>query len=193
VVVHARRATLTQVQVARESGDAELIRLLHEQHGAALWAVALRTTADRGRAQDAVQETLLRAWRHPAALDPSRGDPRPWLLRTLRNVLIDEWRSRAARPELLSDDPVGAESGTAPGAHAVTDHAEAAVQAWTVAAALDRLSAEHRAVLVECYYRGRTVSEAAATLGVPAGTVKSRVHYGLRALRLALEEMGVGS
>jgi RNA polymerase sigma-70 factor, ECF subfamily len=179
------------MEVGRESRDAELIRLLHEQHGAALWAVALRTTADPGRAQDAVQETLFRAWRHPAALDPRRGDPRPWLLRTLRNVLIDEWRSRAARPELLSDDPVGAESGTATGT--VTDHAEAAVQAWTVAAALDRLSAEHRAALVECYYRGRTVGEAAAVLGVPPGTVKSRVHYGLRALRLALEEMGVGT
>ncbi len=170
--------------------DAELIRVLHEQHGAALWAVAIRTTADRGRAQDAVQETLLRAWRHPAALDPSRGDPRPWLLRTLRNVLIDEWRSRSARPELLSDDPEGASSDE----HTVvTDHAEAAVQAWTVAAALDRLSAEHRAVVVECYYRGRTVNEAASVLNVPAGTVKSRVHYALRALRLALEEMGVGS
>jgi len=103
-----------------------------------------------------------------------------------------QWVEAVGR-HLPGDDPVGAESGTAPGAHTVTDHAEAAVQAWTVAAALGRLSAEHRAVLVECYYRGRTVSEAAAALGVPAGTVKSRVHYGLRALRLALEEMGVGS
>jgi RNA polymerase sigma-70 factor, ECF subfamily len=191
VVVHARRATLTGVEAVGETGDAELIRLLHEQHGAALWAVALRTTADRGRAQDAVQETLLRAWRHPDALDPSRGDPRPWLLRTLRNVLIDEWRSRSARPELLSDDPDGVGRATDP--RTVTDHAEAAVQSWTVAAALDRLSVEHRAVLVECYYRGRTVGEAASVLNVPPGTVKSRVHYALRALRLALEEMGVAS
>jgi RNA polymerase sigma-70 factor (ECF subfamily) len=179
--------------VGRESGDAELIRVLHEQHGAALWAVALRTTADRGRAQDAVQETLLRAWRHPAALDPSRGDPRPWLLRTLRNVLIDEWRARSARPELLSDDPAGVGSGTTTGDHTVGDHADAAVQSWTVAAALDRLSMEHRTVLVECYYRGRSVGEAASTLNIPPGTVKSRVHYALRALRLALEEMGVAS
>ncbi|MCD2195691.1 sigma-70 family RNA polymerase sigma factor [Actinomycetospora endophytica] len=177
--------------VGRESGDAELIRVLHEQHGAALWAVALRTTADRGRAQDAVQETLLRAWRHPAALDPSRGDPRPWLLRTLRNVLIDEWRARSARPELLSDDPAGVGSGTTWGDHTVGDHADAAVQSWTVAAALDRLSTEHRTVLVECYYRGRSVGEAASVLNIPPGTVKSRVHYALRALRLALEEMGV--
>jgi RNA polymerase sigma-70 factor (ECF subfamily) len=175
------------VEVGRESGDAELIRLLHEQHGAALWAVALRTTADRGRAQDAVQETLLRAWRHPAALDPSRGDPRPWLLRTLRNVLIDDWRARKARPEVLYED-VGAA-----GEPSVADHADAAAQSWVVGAALARLTPEHRAVLAECYYRGRTVAEAAAVLGVPPGTVKSRTHYALRALRLVLEEMGVGS
>jgi RNA polymerase sigma-70 factor, ECF subfamily len=172
-------------------GDgADLIRVLHEDHGAVLWAVAMRTTADPGRAQDAVQETLLRAWRHPEALEPHRGDPRPWLLRTLRNVLIDDWRSRAARPEVLSDDPAGVAPSAAPTA---ADHADAAVQAWTVAAALARLSPEHRAVVVECWYRGRTVSEAAVALGIPPGTVKSRTHYALRALRLALEEMGVGS
>jgi RNA polymerase sigma-70 factor (ECF subfamily) len=170
--------------------DAELLRVLHEEHGAALWAVALRSTADPGRAQDAVQETLLRAWRHPDALEPDRGDARPWLMRTLRNVLIDDWRSRAVRPEVLTDDPSGVASS---GSSTAADHADAAVQAWTVAAALARLTPEHRAVVVECYYRGRTVSEAAAALGIPPGTVKSRAHYALRALRLALEEMGVGS
>jgi RNA polymerase sigma-70 factor (ECF subfamily) len=172
------------------TSEADLVRLLHEQHGAVLWAVALRSTGDPGRAQDAVQETLLRAWRHPDALDGSRGDPRPWLLRTLRNVLIDDWRARSSRPEVLYDD---VERAGAPTDLAVADHAEAAAQAWVVAEALSRLTAEHRAVLVECYYRGRTVGQAATALGVPAGTVKSRTHYALRALRLALEEMGVGS
>ncbi|GAA4915978.1 RNA polymerase sigma-70 factor (ECF subfamily) [Actinomycetospora succinea] len=167
------------------TSDADLIRLLHERHGALLWAVAMRTTADPGRAQDAVQETLVRAWRHVDALDESRGDPRPWLLRTLRNVLIDEWRARSVRPEVLVDD-VGEPD------LAVADHADAAAQAWVVDAALARLSPEHRAVLAECYYRGRSVREAAAVLGVPPGTVKSRTHYALRALRLVLEEMGIG-
>jgi RNA polymerase sigma-70 factor, ECF subfamily len=170
------------------TSDADLIRLLHERHGAVLWAVALRTTADPGRAQDAVQETLVRAWRHVDALDESRGDPRPWLLRTLRNVLIDDWRARSARPEVLVDL---VDEGRAP-ALAVADHADAAAQAWVVDAALARLSPEPRAVLAECYYRGRSVRETAAVLGVPPGTVKSRTHYALRALRLVLEEMGVG-
>ena len=62
-----------------------------------------------------------------------------------------------------------------------------------VAEALTKLSPDHRAVLHECYYRGAPVSEAARRLGVPEGTVKSRTHYALRALRLELEEMGVGA
>jgi RNA polymerase sigma-70 factor (ECF subfamily) len=177
------------------SSEADLIRLLHDRHGALLWSVALQRTADPGRAQDAVQETLLRAWRHPDAFAEGRGDPRPWLLRTLRNVLIDEWRARAVRPEVLYDDVTEAEvqADLAGVGRSVADHADAAAQSWIVGAALARLSPEHRAVLGECYFRGRTVAEAAGVLGIPPGTVKSRAHYALRALRLVLEEMGVGS
>ncbi len=65
------------------------------------------------------------------------------------------------------------------------------VDEWIVAEALDRLTPEHRAVIVECYYRGRSTAEAAEVLNIPAGTVKSRTHYALRALRLAMQEMGV--
>ena len=71
------------------------------------------------------------------------------------------------------------------------DRTDQLLLSWVVADALTRLSEEHRAVLLECYYRGRPVAEAARRLGVPEGTVKSRTHYALRALRLALEEMGV--
>jgi RNA polymerase sigma-70 factor, ECF subfamily len=65
------------------------------------------------------------------------------------------------------------------------------LQSWVVADAVGTLSAEHRDVLLETYYRGRSVAEAARRLGIPEGTVKSRTHYALRALRLALEERGV--
>ncbi len=71
------------------------------------------------------------------------------------------------------------------------DETDRAVEAWTIAEALARLSDPHREVLVECFYRGRSVAEAAAVLGIPPGTVKSRTHYAVRALRLVLEEMGV--
>lgn len=163
--------------------EPDLIRALHDEHAAAVWGYALRLTGgDRGRAEDVVQETLLRAWRHPEVLRPERGSPRAWLFTTARHIVIDEWRARSVRPEVVSDQVP--EQPT-------SDGVDEAMQSWLVTAALDRLTAEHRAVLVECFYRGHTVAEAAARLGVPAGTVKSRTHYGLRALRLALQEMGV--
>ena len=130
-----------------------------------------------------MQETLLRAWRHPEALNPDRGSVRAWLFTTARNLAIDSWRRRSVRvgevitdalPEALTDDE--------------TDRT---VEAWLIAEALGRLSPVHREVLVECFYRGRSVAEASARLGVPPGTVKSRTHYALRSLRLVLEEMGV--
>lgn len=76
-------------------------------------------------------------------------------------------------------------------AQAVTDRADAVVDAFVVEEALDRLSPEHRAVVDELYYRGATVTEAAVTLGVPPGTVKSRSYCAIRILRAAFEEMGV--
>ncbi len=163
--------------------DEDLFRAVHDEHGAALWSSALRLAGgDHGRAQDAVQEVLLRAWRHPEALDPGRGSTRGWLLRTLRNVLIDEWRARSVRPET-----VVAELPELVGA----DEADAVVQSWLMEEALRKLSPAHREVIVECFYRGRSVAEAAEHLGLPPGTVKSRTHYALRALREQLLAMGV--
>lgn len=165
--------------------DEVLLRALNDEHGDALFAHALRLcSGDRQRAEDLVQETLLRAWRHPEALDPSRGSVRAWLFTTARHLAIDAWRRRVARAgEVVTD--------TLPEPPPEVDEADRAVEAWTVAEALARLSEAHREVLVECFYRGRSVAEAAARLGVPPGTVKSRTHYALRSLRLVLEEMGV--
>jgi RNA polymerase sigma-70 factor (ECF subfamily) len=164
--------------------DAELLRAMHAEHGEALYAHALRLVGgDRQRAEDLVQETLLRAWRHPEALDPERGSVRAWLFTTARHLSIDAWRRRSARvTEVVTD--------TLP-EPAADDETDRAVEAWTVAEALARLSAPHREVLIECFYRGRSVAETASRLGIPAGTVKSRTHYALRSLRLALEELGV--
>ncbi|MFC7549088.1 sigma-70 family RNA polymerase sigma factor [Plantactinospora sp. GCM10030261] len=165
--------------------DAQLLRALHDEHAEALYAHALRLVGgDRQRAEDLVQETLLRAWRHPEALDPRRGSIRSWLFTTARNLAIDAWRRRNSRiGEVVTD--------TVPEPPQGPDETDRAVEAWTVAEALGRLTPSHREVLVECFYLGRSVAEAAARLGVPPGTVKSRTHYALRSLRLVLAEMGV--
>jgi RNA polymerase sigma-70 factor, ECF subfamily len=164
--------------------DAELLRAMFAEHGDALYAHALRlASGDRQRAEDLVQETLLRAWRHPDALNPDRGSVRAWLFTTVRNLAIDSWRRRSVRVgEVVTD---------APPEPVTDDETDRTVEAWLIAEALARLSAIHREVLVECFYHGRSVVEAANRLGVPPGTVKSRTHYALRSLRLVLEEMGV--
>jgi RNA polymerase sigma-70 factor (ECF subfamily) len=166
--------------------EVALMQQLHDEHAAALWHHCLRLTGfDRSRAEDLVQETLLRAWRHRAVLDSPPPALRAWLLTVARNILIDEWRTRRSRSELtVADVPERVDPD---------DRTDQLLQSWVVAEALTKLSPEHRAVLLECYYRGRPVAEAAERLGVPEGTVKSRTHYALRALRLALEEMGVGA
>ncbi|WP_414858575.1 sigma-70 family RNA polymerase sigma factor [Nocardioides sp. Root151] len=163
--------------------EADLMRALHDEHAPALWAYALAlTNGDRGRAEDVVQETLLRAWRHPEVLARSSGSARGWLLTVARRITIDEWRSSVRHPEVVTDSP------PEPPSH---DETDAALQAWLVADGLQRLSSAHRDVIVECYYRGHTTAEAARRLGVPDGTVKSRLHYALTSLRLVLQEMGV--
>jgi RNA polymerase sigma-70 factor, ECF subfamily len=168
-----------------EDHDAALLRALRDEHGEALYGHAVRLAGgDRAQAEDLVQETLLRAWRSPRALDPERGAVRSWLFTTARNVAIDAWRRRSVRVGEVVTDMIPEPPPSA-------DEADRAVEAWTVAEALGRLSAQHREVLVQCFYRGRSVAEAAALLGVPPGTVKSRTHYALRSLRMVLTEMGV--
>jgi len=161
-----------------------LMQHLHHEHARALWQHCLRLTShDRAHAEDVVQETLLRAWRNLDRLDETQGSVRSWLFTVARNIVIDEWRSRRTHGELLlAEVPETADP---------SDRTEQLLQSWVVADALTKLSPDHYAVIKECYYRGASVAEASLRLGVPEGTVKSRAHYALRALRLVLEERGV--
>jgi len=170
---------------AADSHPPQALRTLYDEHAAALYGYALRLTGgDRGRAEDVVQESLIRAWRHLDRLDEARGSVRPWLFTVARNLVVDAHRARAARPAEVGQAPLAVVPDPA-------DDMDAALDRIVIIDALSALSAEHRAVLVETYYRGRSVADAATTLGVPEGTVKSRSYYALRALRLALTERGV--
>jgi RNA polymerase sigma-70 factor (ECF subfamily) len=167
------------------SGQVALMQQLHDEHAGALWGYCLRLTGhNRAHAEDLLQETLLRAWRSSRLLDESRGSVRSWLFTVARNLAIDEWRTKRTRTEVVVAEPP---EPTGAG----RDHTDQLLLSWVVADALARLSGDHRAVLLCCYYRGMSVADAARELDVPEGTVKSRTHYALRALRLALEEMGV--
>ncbi len=168
----------------RDASPVATMTRLHDEHAAALWGYCLRLTGyDHARAEDVAQETFLRAWRTLPRLDETAGSVRAWLFKVARNIVIDDWRTqRSQREHAVAEVPeVPSE----------VDRTDQVLVSWVVADALGRLSPEHRAVLVECYYQGRSVAEASRRLGVPEGTVKSRTHYALRALRLALEENGV--
>lgn len=160
----------------------QLLRVLHDEHAAALWRYVVWLTGDRELAEDVVQETLLRAWKRPQVLDQSESSARAWLFTVARNLVVDNFRSARSRNELVT--------GTVP-ERAIADRTDALLDAWLVSDALASLSAEHRAVVVRSYYQGQSTAEIARALDIPDGTVKSRLHYALRALRLILQEQGV--
>jgi RNA polymerase sigma-70 factor (ECF subfamily) len=172
------------VETTVDEADEAALREMYDAHAGALLAYSMRlTNGDRARAEDVVQETMLRAWRHREALDEARGPVRPWLFTVAHHIAIDAYRARAARPTEVGD----AVLASIPAA----DEIDARLDRLLITDAMASLSAEHRAVLVETYYRGRSVAGAAEELGVPPGTVKSRTFYALRALKLALAERGV--
>ncbi|MFN0093091.1 MAG: sigma-70 family RNA polymerase sigma factor [Acidimicrobiales bacterium] len=160
----------------------------YAEHGAELYRFALRSLGDRGLAEEAVQDTFLRAWRASERFDARVGSLRTWLFAILRNRIIDLGRARAVRPPLAGG---GAETDAEPVGAATTAALDNALLAWHVEEALRRLRDDHRVALVEIHVRGRPYQEVADELGVPAGTMKSRVYYALKALRLTLEEMGL--
>jgi RNA polymerase sigma-70 factor, ECF subfamily len=182
--------------------DVERVRMVREQrrldgpeldvqaayaaHGPELYRFAWRQLGDGGAAQDVVQEVFLRAWRASASYDPQVASLRTWLFAIARNVVVDEVRRHAVRPwqRALTDD-------ADPPAPPTAGIDESLVDAWVVEEALRRIGEDHRTAIVQTHLRGRPHADVAAELGIPIGTLRSRVFYGLRALRLALEEMGV--
>lgn len=159
----------------------DVLVALHTEHARPLWAYTLRLVGgDRARAEDVVQETLIRAWRHPDVLERPPAAVRSWLFTVARHLVIDQWRAGREVATAEPPDPTVPDTWT-----------DAVLDGWIVAEALRRLTVEHRQVLLLCYFRGLSVAQVARVLGVPPGTVKSRTHYALRALRLTLEEKGV--
>ncbi|WBB98739.1 sigma-70 family RNA polymerase sigma factor [Solwaraspora sp. WMMA2080] len=174
-----------QAGTAESSHGDDLVRTLYAEHARPLLGFVLRLTGgDRQRAEDIVQETLLRAWRNAHRLGAQgQASLRPWLVTVARRIAIDDHRSEKARPTEEYDRDLES--------FAESDGTDQVLRQMTVADALRTLSQPHREILVETYFRGRTVPEAAAELGLPLGTAKSRVYYALRALRTALQQRGV--
>ncbi|MFJ5840530.1 sigma-70 family RNA polymerase sigma factor [Streptomyces shenzhenensis] len=155
------------------------MRTLYDEQASPLYTYVVRLLGgDRHRAEDVVQETLLRCWR---TQDVGGSEPlRPWLFRVARNIVIDEYRLRMTRPREVG--------GTAwlDELRAKPDGVDRMLSSMILKDAIRRLPPKHREVLYEIYYTGRSTREAALVLGVPPGTVKSRLHHAVRALRRAV-------
>jgi RNA polymerase sigma-70 factor, ECF subfamily len=165
-----------------DSGDE--LRELYRRYAGQLFGFACNALGDRGLAEEVVQDVFARAWRHAGEYDPHRASVRTWLFSIARNRVVDARRRAAVRPGVT----VEAE----PESPAELDRAlEQAVLRWQIAAALARLSPEHREVIRLAHYGGMTLREIAEQKGIPLGTVKSRTSYALRSLRLILDEMEV--
>ncbi|MGO8870366.1 MAG: sigma-70 family RNA polymerase sigma factor [Acidimicrobiales bacterium] len=166
----------------RSAADDEALVGAFLDHGTAMRGVARRALGNTHAAEEAVQETFARAWRSRRRYDPSRGTLRSWLFSIERNLLVD-WTRSGARVRAR-------DARLVPQSEAAPDELDRAVSSWQVEDALRSLSAEHRAVVVEVYFGGRTSMEVADRLHIPEGTVRTRLFYALKALRLALEERG---
>ena len=157
----------------------DALRALYAEHGRALLVYAERFTADRGRAEDIVQETFLRAWRHLPRLVEDERPVRPWLLRVARRLLIDAARAARVRP-MLSEDSQSSEP-------AVDGGLDQLLNQTILLDAMQQLSPAHQQILIETFFLGTPMHLTAARLGVPAGTARSRLHYALSHLRQQLE------
>jgi RNA polymerase sigma-70 factor (ECF subfamily) len=156
------------------------LRALYADHGTILRGYVTRLLADPHQAEDVVQETMLRAWRNAELLVPERGSVSGWLIRVAHNIAVDRIRARKARPEEVEQSAAVTPS--------FDDHASDVVESMFVARALARLSPAHREVLRLVYFDDRTAVQAAAELGLPVGTVKSRTFHALRRLKVYVEE-----
>lgn len=173
--------------------DEQAVGAAYEAHGAEIYRFALRGLGDPGAAEDVVQETFLRAWRAADRYDPSLASLRVWLFAIARNTMIDHHRSsRTGRHDLVDLTDPDLDPSLEPGRAGRTDDTtDQVLHGWVVQEALHRLSPEHRVALVETHLKDRPYAEVAAEQGVPVGTLRSRVFYGLKAMRVTMDEMGV--
>jgi RNA polymerase sigma-70 factor, ECF subfamily len=163
-----------------------VLESLYTRYWADLVSYVNGMLSDRHQAEEIVQETMLGAWRHAEKLTPERGSVWGWLCRVAHNIMVDRLRRERARPT-ETEKTAGSDT------RVVADHSLEVTNSVYVLRALGWLQPGHRTVLYLVYYQDRTCSEAAAILGVPIGTVKSRLHYAMRQLRTILAEDGSAS
>jgi RNA polymerase sigma-70 factor (ECF subfamily) len=163
------------------SGDRGAFEALYQRYARPVFGLALRRLGDRGRAEDAVQETFASVWRAAGSYRPERGPGAPWLYAVARNAIVDNGRTKREPPVERVEESAGGETPA--------DRAESGWIAWRVHRALAELPENERVVIELAYWGGRSQSEVADLLGIPLGTVKTRTRTGLARLADVLEDV----
>ncbi|MEW2546742.1 sigma-70 family RNA polymerase sigma factor [Streptomyces sp. NPDC047002] len=176
----ARRKEALEPSLGSEKG----VREAYREYGGELLGYARNALGDAQLAEEIVQEVFLRAWRSSGSFDARRGSLRTWLYAIARNAIVDARRHRAARPAAGADE---SEQARESGGRDPYDQLLARIE---LSEALDRLTPQHREAVIEVYLLGRTCADLAEELGIPASSARSRLYYGIRALRGILEENG---
>ena len=179
-VVTADARTDAELLADVADGDREAFEELHRRYARSVLGIALRRIGDRGRAEDATQDTFAAIWRSASRFDPSRGEPTSWLYTVARNAIVDGLRRRREPPVDEAPDLPSADVGP-------DEAAERGWVAWRVHRALQSLPEQERSLVELAYWGELSQSEIADYLGVPLGTVKTRTRSALR--RLA-DELG---
>jgi len=161
-------------------GDEAAYEKLYRRYSRSVFGLALRRLGDRGRAEDAVQETFASIWRSAGTYRPERGPGAPWLYGVARNAIIDRSRARAEPPAEAPDE---ASLDPSP-----EEQAEQAWTSWRVHRALQALPEREREVVALAYWSDLSQSEVAKRLDIPLGTVKTRTRAALQHLAALLEE-----
>jgi RNA polymerase sigma-70 factor (ECF subfamily) len=163
------------------AGDrGEPLRVLYARYAGRVYGLGVQLLGDRGLAEELVQETFLRVWRTASRYDPERGSPSTFIFTIARRLAIDLWRRPSSRP--------GEPEAEAP---PDDDRVDSVLVRLEVREAMNSLTGAHREILELSYVEGLKQTEMAARLGIPIGTVKTRSHHALRALKAALQVRGI--
>ena len=169
--------------LAVAQGDQEAIGRLYDRHQGTMYGLAMRITNDAGLAQDVVQEAMLGVWRNASRFDAGRAKGRTWILALVHHRAIDALRRRRASVALPEPDVPPPAALVVPD---IWDDVVGRLDAVAIRGALERVPVAQREVIELAYFAGRTQQEIASQVGIPLGTVKSRVRLGLLALRAEL-------
>lgn len=176
--------------VARlDAGDPHAMPLLYGRYSRPAYSLARRICGDRDLAEDVIQEVFLALWRQPARYRSTRGTFRTWLLTVVHHKAVDAVRRRHTAHRLSVPGGEAGEDCSLPHDPGADTAALESVFAAQVRAALRQLPVPQRHTLLLAYYGGYTHREISTLLGIPLGTVKSRISLGVRRLRVLLHPL----